>query len=216
MSIVDLSEKALELYEHGYVPLPLRKQSKHLDIESMGYCPLHFQTKSQKLKELAFTSICFQLSQHPPSGNTVKKWFSNFDGNLGVLAGHGGLAVLDFDRNNVFETWYDQYADRLDDSPTAKSPDGYHVFFRCRTPFVSSSLYFGRRKAGHLKSLGGYVVAPPSVLKGGKCYEWHDSKRSDLATTLEVENIDELGLAGLSPIKAIHDKLRNRGLFELE
>lgn len=216
MNTDSLVEKALDLYGRGYVPLPLRKHSKHLDVERMGYSPLHFQTKSQKLKELAFTSICYQFSHAHPRKDTVENWFRDFDGNIGILGGCRGLVILDFDRDSVFKTWFERYSRRIETCPVTKSPGGHHVFLRCRIPLETSSLYYGNRKAGHLKSLGGYVVAPPSVLSGDKHYKWKDCYGSNLADTLEIEDVCELGLTGKSPVKIFHDKLRNRGRFEPE
>jgi hypothetical protein len=216
MTIDRLLKDALDLHDQGFIPLPLRQYSKHLDIERMGYQPLHFQTKRNKLKEMAFDGICFQFSQKPPTKNTIKTWFKNFQGNIGILGGYDGLVILDFDSENVFRLWHKCYEDRLGGVPVAKSPEGYHVFLRCKMPLTSSSMYYGFRKAGHLKSLGGYVVAAPSELNKRECYQWVAKSEPTSFGTLEIENIDELGLAPMSPIKSIHDNVLNRGSFEPE
>lgn len=216
MTIDTLLKTALDLNRQGFIPLPLRRGSKHLDIERMGYQPLHFQTKRHKLKEMAFDAICFQFSQKPPNKSTIENWFKNFHGNIGILGGYDGLVILDFDNEKVFRLWHQTYEDRLEHVPVAISPRGYHVFLRCRSPLTSSSMYYGFRKAGHLKSLGGYVVAAPSKLNEQGSYQWIAKLEPTSFSALEIDSIDELGLAPMSPIKSIHDKVRNRGSFELE
>ncbi len=213
MGAINRKAEAIDLHERGFMPLPLRAGSKHLDLEAMGYCALHFQTQKQKLKELAFASVCFQLSQRPPSQETVAGWFHEFRGNIGILGGYRGVVLLDFDRNRVFDAWFERYGAVLAGCPMVASPRGHHVIIRCDTPMESSSLYFGRKKAGHLKSLGGYTVAPTSVLQDDRRYVWRENAMVTLDQVPAFETVAELGLAAISPLKDLHDKWRGRGSF---
>ncbi|TIU57093.1 MAG: DNA primase, partial [Mesorhizobium sp.] len=79
------TDYAVRLLAQGYICLPLRAGGKHLDLEAMGYDPLHLQTRRKDLKELAFCSIAFQLSQKPPTGGDIERWFRDFAGNVGIL-----------------------------------------------------------------------------------------------------------------------------------
>ena len=68
-----LPDYAAGLLKRGYICLPLRAGGKHLDLDAMGYEPLHLQTLRKDLKELAFTSVAFQLAQKPPSSEEKRR-----------------------------------------------------------------------------------------------------------------------------------------------
>lgn len=209
-------EHALTLYRRGYVALPLRRGGKHLDLEAMGYAPLHFQTRRKTLKELAFTSLCYQLSQKPPSEADILSWFTGFSGNIGILGGYEGLTVLDFDCGKGFRRWGNANEALLSSTPIARSPRGYHVFVRTQQPVVTSSMYLGLRRIGHLKSLGGYVVASPSVLSGGGAYEWLDRSSPVDTQPSAVGSLEALGLRAMSPLKSTYDRALKRGFFDVQ
>lgn len=203
----------MALYDCGYIPLPLRKGSKHIDLERLGYDALHFKTKRKLLKELMFDSACLHLSQMPPTRDNVAKWFRNFDGNIGILGGYKGLVVLDFDNGKVFEAWRQKYKNIVANAPIISSPRGRHIFLRCDWPLESSSLYYGFRKAGHLKSLGGYVVTAPSVLNTTKRYKSESLPLQAQGMPPSVGSLAELGLTQISPFKSSYDRVLNRGNF---
>lgn len=212
----DLCATALVLYDRGYIPVPLRKSSKHIDMERLGYTPHHLQTKRKKLKELMFDSVCFSLSQNRPEREAVALWFQNFTGNIGVIGGHSGLMVLDFDKEPVFEAWKCAHRQILDAAFLVSSPTGHHVFLNCEVPLASSSLYFGWRKAGHLKSLGGYVATAPSVLGLGRDYRWSAGLPVPQHELPTVGSLDKIGLSQGSIPKQWYDGALGRGMFEPE
>ncbi|TIT17531.1 MAG: DNA primase, partial [Mesorhizobium sp.] len=104
-----LTDYAVRLLTQGYVCLPLRAGGKHLDLAAMGYEPLHLPSQRKDLKELAFCSISFQLSQKPPSADDVGRWFGDFSGNVGLLAGLANLLILDFDDIAAYLSWRRRY-----------------------------------------------------------------------------------------------------------
>ena len=211
-----LLEHALLLHRQGFIPLPLRKGGKHLDLAAMDYAPLHFQTRRKRLKELAFTSLCYQLSQKPPVRSDITDWFAEFDGNIGILGGYQGLIILDFDDRGRFERWEKDNSAIVSRTPVARSPNGYHVYLRTSQPMVTSSMYSGLRRIGHLKSLGGYIVACPSVTNDGGAYEWmKDRSPLDVAPCV-IDSLEALRLRPVSPLKYVYDRLLNRGYFELQ
>ncbi|MDA4846165.1 bifunctional DNA primase/polymerase [Hoeflea poritis] len=210
----DVMDNALSLFRRGYVPLPLRHGGKHLDIEAMGYAPLHFKTRRKLLKELAFTSLCFHFSQKPPTEEEVSGWFTGFTGNVGILGGFDGLLVLDFDGSSHFNQWRADHDELVANAPVARSPNGHHVYLKTGTPTVTSSMYAGMRRIGHVKSLGGYVVASPSVLAGRKAYEWIRSPLD--AAPPVVDGLRSLGIDAVSPFKRCYDSVRKRGYFEVQ
>jgi len=205
---------ALKLLACGFVCVPLSPGGRHLDLSTMGFSPLHLQTREKKLKELCFTSIAFQLSQNPPSAETVKKWFTGFDGNIGIICGYQNLMVLDFDKPAVYQAWQKKHRALIAATPVAKSPRGFHVYLKTAIPTVSSSLHFGFRRAGHVKALGGYVLSSPSRLKDGSTYQWLPAQSPFDVTPQTVESLQSLSLLPVSPLKAFHDRVLGKGQFE--
>lgn len=210
---LDLVRHALELRERGFLCVPLRESGKHLDLRQMGYQPVHLLNRKKSLKELAFTSIAFHLCQEPPSAKKLEHWFANDASNLGIVGGFRDLLVLDFDRLACFEQWRQKFGDLVDCTPVTKTVNGFHVYLRCQRPIPSSSLHFGFRRVGHVKALGGYVVAPPSRLLDGKVYRWLDRRSPNDVEPQWIESLESLSLTTVSPFKRHYDRLLNRGTF---
>ena len=204
---------AVRLLLRGYVCLPLRAGGKHLDLVAMGYEPLHWRTQRKDLKELAFCSIAFQLSQKPPSAGDIERWFRNSSGNVGILAGFDNLLILDFDDAAAYRGWQTTHNDIVSRTPVARSPSGFHVYLRTHEPTVSSSLYFGIRRIGHAKALGGYIVASPSALKDGSSYRWLEGQSPFEVEPQPVESLASLSLRPVSLPKYYYDRMLNRGFF---
>ncbi len=196
--------------------MPLREGGKHLDLSAMGYLPLHFQTQCKLLKELAFASLCYHFSQKPPEETEITSWFAGFCGNIGILGGFDGLLVLDFDHKGHFAQWQKDNADLISRTPAARSPHGYHVYVKISKPTVTSSMYSGLRRVGHIKSLGGYVVASPSVVGGDKSYKWLEHNSPFDVSPCTIDSLESLRLRAVSPLKSGYDRVRKRGYFELQ
>ncbi|WP_082953848.1 bifunctional DNA primase/polymerase [Mesorhizobium sp. AA23] len=209
-----LTDYTIRLFERGYICLPLRAGGKHLDLAAMEYDPLHLRTLRKDLKELAFTSITFQLAQKPPGRSDVARWFGDFAGNVGILGGFGNLMILDFDDDAGYRAWRSGHKAIANGTPIAKSPSGFHVYLRTREPVISSSLHFGLRRVGHAKALGGYVVGCPSVLKDGSSYSWIEGQSPFDIEPQVVGNLDSLSLRPVSVLKHCYDRLLKRGFFE--
>ncbi len=205
---------ALRLFDRGIICLPLREGAKHLDLEAMGYNPVHKQTMRKNLKELAFTGITFHLSQRPPSRADISRWFDGFHGNIGILGGCDNLLVLDFDNAGNFGRWRQMHEKLVRSTPVARSPGGFHVYLKSAEPVVSSSLHFGLRRVGHAKSLGGYVVSGPSVLKNGSSYSWLPGQSPFDVEPSAVANLAAVSLLPVSPLRHFYDRLGRRGYFE--
>jgi hypothetical protein len=205
---------ALRLLKRGVICLPLRPAGKHLDIIAMGYDPVHLETMRKDLKELAFTGITFHLAQKPPDEETVAGWFSRSEANIGILGGVNNLVILDFDNRERFETWCLKHDKVAKSTPVAKTPGGYHVYVRPEVKVLSSSLHTGLRRAGHVKSLGGYVVASPSVLASGARYEWLPGQSLEDIEPVTCANLAGLSIRPVSPLKHAYDRLLGRGFFK--
>jgi hypothetical protein len=205
---------ALKLLSHGFLCVPLSKQGRHLDLKTIGYAPLHLQTRQKKLKELCFNSVAFHLAQHPPTPETVKSWFDGFAGNIGIIGGYRNLMILDFDKPSVYQRWQRENHELVASTPVAKSPRGFHVYLKTAGPTISSSLHFGFQRAGHVKALGGYVLSSPSELKDGCTYQWLPKQSPFEVAPRTVESLQSLSLRPVSPLKGFYDRVFKRGRFE--
>ena len=208
------SDYALRLLAKGYVCLPLRAGGKHLDLAAMGYDPVHLNSRRKDLKELAFRSIAFQLAQRPPASEDIERWFRAFSGNVGIVGGASNLLILDFDDAAAYRAWQRIHEGIASRTPVARSPSGFHIYLRTHEPTVSSSLHFRMRRVGHIKALGGYIVASPSVLKDGSSYSWLDGQSPFDVEPQPVDNLDSLALRPVSPLKHYYDRMLKRGFFE--
>jgi hypothetical protein len=210
----DLSSYALRLRERGFLCVPLRKAGKHLDLCQMGYEPLHLRSRRKNLKELAFSGIAFHLSQCPPDAAAVRRWFTRAESNIGILGGYADLIILDFDQGHYFQKWKRRHATMITTTPVAKTPKGFHVYLRYREPTISSSLHFGLHRIGHVKALGGYVVADPSRLQDGTNYRWLPGQSLFDLEPRTIDSLDSLDLSPVSPLKHYYDVFLKRGYFE--
>lgn len=208
-------EYALKLLSHRLICVPLSNGGRHLDVEAMGYVPLHLQTFRKNLKELSFSSIAFNFSQHPPSPDTLAKWFEGFSGNIGILGGYSNLMILDFDREDLYEKWCRGNLDISSSTPTVKSPNGFHVYLRSENPEVTSSLHYGLSRAGHVKALGGYVLCPPSKASNGATYHWLPGQSPFETEVRAVKGLASLSLRPVCLLKDLHDRIFKRGGFEV-
>lgn len=205
---------ALELLSRGFLCAPVCPGGRHLDLERMGYAPLHLQTRQKRLKELCFNSVLFHFSQHPPSTDTIRMWFDGFEGNIGIIGGYQGLVILDFDHPAVYHRWKEEHEELVSSTPVTKSPHGFHVYFKTAMPMDTSSLHFGLRRAGHVKGLGGYALCAPSTLRCGGMYNWLPNQSPFDVELQGVDPLQSLSLQPIHPLKRVHDRLLNRGFFE--
>jgi hypothetical protein len=208
-----LLKRALELQELGFICVPLGQSGRHLDLRQMGYDPVHLRNRTKKLKELAFSSIAFHLCQQPPDAETIQQWFTGGASNLGIVCGYRDLVVLDFDRSRCFDRWQRSFGDLVRATPVVQSFRGYHLYFRCSVPMPSSSLHFGFRRAGHVKALGGYITAPPSMKPTGEMYRWLDGQSPWDVEPQPIESLESLSLGPVSPFKQYYDAILKHGSF---
>lgn len=76
---------------------------------------------------------------------------------------------------NGFETLFEWQKEHgtLPATLTAKTGGGgYHLYFFTEKPYKSGANILGGSSGVDVRSSGGYVVAPPSVHKSGRRYEW--------------------------------------------
>lgn len=121
-----------------------------------------------------------------PTEQELMTWFL-VPRNIAVITGWRGLTVLDFDDHKSFRRWQLWATKRNPKTDTFCNPmaafvavrgyrvatsRGHHVYVRLtkatRTrPLLNAD---GKRTGVDIKSLGGYVIAPPSIHPSGKQY----------------------------------------------
>ena len=98
--------------------------------------------------------------------------------NIGVACGKiSGICVVDLDPRNGSDASIARLAARKQTFPPTVSVrtanGGYHLYYAFQPDLKNSKSVLA---AGiDFKSCGGYVVAPPSVLTGNRCYTWTNS-----------------------------------------
>ena len=106
---------------------------------------------------------------------TIKRWWKRWpDANIGLATGGGGVVVLDVDGEEgerSLQELEEAYGPLPRTLEARTGGGGRHIFFKAPDWYVPISV----SKIGtnlDIRGDGGYVVAPPSIHKSGKRYEW--------------------------------------------
>lgn len=210
-----LVEYAIALHRAGFVPLPIFARGKNICFPRLGLRPLHLPSRRKPLKELAFGSVSFWLAMHPPSEDDVRRWFTGHLGNIAIAGGTQNMVVLDFDQFGVFEQWRREYPELCKSTPIETTPHGIHIYVACEDTLPSSSLYMGRKKAGHLCSWGRYAVCSPSSAASGE-YRWHEGCSILEKPLARIPNLAAVSLAGSHWLTSHYDAFLGRGSYRLD
>ncbi len=99
--------------------------------------------------------------------DTVTGWWQQWpDANVGIALGPSGLAVVDLDeRSGGFANL--QQLPSLPDTLMSQTGNGIHLYYRAKG--VRSKVL---ARGIDLKGDGSYVVAPPSLHRAGRRYQW--------------------------------------------
>ena len=111
------------------------------------------------------------LQSHRADIGTIRGWFRRKSvRGIGIICGSvsGGLVVRDFDVVDSYIKWRDSPGRLYGALPTARTPRGYHVYFRADVPGVTVR----DLGDGELRVCECYVVGPPSVRDDGGRYAW--------------------------------------------
>lgn len=107
----------------------------------------------------------------------VRAWWRKDRANIGIATGPAGKLVLDIDTDHGGEKTLRELERRHGKLPKTVEArtggGGRHVYFNNVSDAGSSAGRLG--KGLDIRGHGGYVVAPPSVHKSGKSYEWINS-----------------------------------------
>lgn len=111
-----------------------------------------------------------------PTGSDLKQWFDGRVCNIGIVTGHAGLTVIDFDDSLTYARWLrwakGGYAGTVaSKSFRIRTARGMHVYLRLPEATRTRALMDGNQRVGvDIKSQGGYVLAPPSIHQSGAEY----------------------------------------------
>lgn len=107
-----------------------------------------------------------------PSQEQIRDWFTkNPDAMIGIVTGKlSGVVVIDCDHEQGYQEVQKYLPDSFE-SWIAKSPRGWHIYFRYPSSLEVSN------KASMLDGVdvrgeGGYIIASPSINAEGKPYSW--------------------------------------------
>jgi hypothetical protein len=134
---------------------------------------------------------CTNVGKHPRTTNGVKDattdkaqiekwWTENPDANIALATGtpSAPIDVLDVDCDHERGKFGDESLKQLEDKH-GQLPEtwicltgggGLHYYFYCNDPSLKNSVNL--RPGLDIRAAGGYVVAPPSLHKSGRRYEW--------------------------------------------
>ena len=106
----------------------------------------------------------------------VKTWWAWWpDANIGIATGStSGIVVIDIDGDRGGTESWQEFQDmhgRLE-TLTSTTGAGLHLYFICPGVVALGSVSNGIGVGIDIKAEGGYVVAPPSLHRNGKRYQW--------------------------------------------
>jgi len=104
-------------------------------------------------------------------------WRQNPMANIGIATGQSGLTVVDVDVKGTMsgdDSWADfrqELGEEIEDTPISETPSGgLHVCYRAPEAAIRNSA--SKLAPGiDIRGVGGYIIAPPSVLSNGT-YNW--------------------------------------------
>jgi hypothetical protein len=159
---ISASDWAKFYIEKGFSILPLQPRSKEPNfklLKAAGGCGPHGHP----------TQKPYYARQPTPEELSI--WFDGkeeWDLNIGIVAGVGGLVILDIDREDCYGLFFDYPPDKLA-TWVARSSKGYHVYIK---PPTLPSENIEVSGVFELKVHDKYVVAPPSIHPSGTSYRW--------------------------------------------
>lgn len=112
-----------------------------------------------------------EYQQRYATNEEIIDWFDNDDElNIGIVTGKiSNLAVIDYDEPTKYKPV---------NSPTVKTPRGYHIYCNWQNGITNSSLKDDIKKVD-IRGSGGFVVAPASIVNDIK-YTWIPDKTPNI------------------------------------
>lgn len=132
--------------------------------------PARADSKGKDMKRPACKWTEFQ-TRRPTEGEVEKWWSEHPDNRIGIATGVlSGILVVDCDDEAAHSRMEDEYLSDTVKTPIAKSPHGWHYYFRhvdgVRNEVKLSGLGMD------IRAEGGFIMAPPSGGLNGVGYKW--------------------------------------------
>lgn len=111
----------------------------------------------------------YQLQK--PTEDEIRLWWNEHpEANIAIVCGPvSGVDVLDVDTEEAYQNLTEFFIPESLQTPIAKTPKGRHLYFKHRGGLSNAV----RVIAGtDLRTMGGYVIAPPSQNGNGTPYHW--------------------------------------------
>jgi hypothetical protein len=194
---INLREYALTLLRNGAICCPVLPGSKFIDFVAMGW-PADSQPNAVKTRrKMAHTATAVTLAMRGVDQARVAEWFNQAgnQSNIGLVAGHNNLVVLDFDDERLFKRFAHRHASLCASTPVEKTPNGYHVYLRSDVEVFCTALYIDGHKAGHISGVGGFVTCAPSVLSDGRTYRWLPGQSFGEMQPMPIGSLATLGVS---------------------
>jgi hypothetical protein len=111
----------------------------------------------------------YQLQK--PTETEIREWWEKWpNANVAIPCGHvSGVDVLDVDTEEAYQQLQDNYLSDSFRTPTVKTPNGRHLYFKHRVGLSNAVRIV---PGTDLRTVGGYVIAPPSRNGEGTPYHW--------------------------------------------
>ena len=156
---------------------------------------------------------CKNIGKHPMTKNglndstrdeeQIKRWWSdNPSANIGISTGPSGLVVIDIDPRDGGKESFEEFLKTQPQKQNQLQP------LSVRTGGGGGHLYYlgniqsrdGWLKGVDIKSIGGYVVAPPSNHKSGNSYSWiNNNQPIDFPFKIDEQKVDFKPLPDIIP-----------------
>jgi hypothetical protein len=201
-------ERVRAYYAAGYHCLPVISRDKNFDLPAMGFGTGHPPfAERRRLAMSLVNAVGGHFALKPPGLDQAMSWNWQSDHNLAFLTGQDRLLVLDFDDLVAFDAWRTKHPVLAASTPVARSPRGMHVYLRSERAELSSSLYWGRKRIGHVKAFAGFIVAPGSISADGFEYHWLPGQSVFDMEPKPIASLAAIGLSHVSTHKRIYDRL---------
>jgi len=164
----------------GQSGMPTRRRSRELRVWIDRYLRLGFSVVPIRYLEKAPPLVKWEEYQwRQPTGADVEDWLRKYKVfNVAVVTGRvSRLLVIDFDDYDVYLDWLSSLPLRYrlvvyNFTIKVKTPRGAHVYIRPESTELIPPCKKDYSLGIDVKGEGGYVVAPPSVVRPGSRYRF--------------------------------------------
>lgn len=144
--------------------LVLKTALKYKNKLSFSVIPVRPDNKKPYIKWLKYQNESANKEE-------ITGWFAQYpDAMVGIVTGKvSGIIVIDCDSEKAYQNIQQSLPDTLE-TWVARSPRGYHIYFKYPEKDVSNSASIIENV--DVRGEGGYIIASPSIRSDGNKYAW--------------------------------------------